>query len=35
MEAKARGGCGRGSGGSILSVVVAKARGGGAIWSIV
>ena len=39
METKARGGCGailaRGSGGAILLVVVAKARGGGAIWSIV
>jgi len=39
METKACGDCGailaRGSGGVILLVVVAKARGGGAIWSIV
>jgi len=35
METKARGGCGailaRGGGGAILSMVLAKARGGGAI----
>ena len=39
METKARGGCGailaRGSGGAIVLMVVAKAYGGGAIWSIV